>query len=198
MQTLLHAGHLAGGADDAGDATLVHHDIVDRERFLPLVPDPHVEREPRLYGVPALHEPSERFDGAVGSGAGEEADVAEVDAQDWDAALAGDSRPAEQGPVTAETDENVERLLAVEGVRAVSGDEVRDLRLEHQPRAKLGRFGDQLGEEVDQGPVTPIPDEPDVHDGMEASSAWSARTRAAMPSAVRPTSSSWRARGACS
>src|SRR5436309_1199176 len=78
------------------------------------------------------------------------------------------------------------------------GPERRDLLLGVQRDPDGGRDLREMREDVLEIAVAGVADDPDVHEWVSDSSAASARTRAAIPAPVRPTSASCCARGACS
>src|SRR5262249_26354119 len=111
--------------------------------------------------------------------------------------LAGDPRPAQEGAVAAEGDEEVELGVGELGRGRVL-DQLTELRLQDQLDAESPGFRQQLRQEIGQRCVAPIPDEADLHEETAASSACRARTRAAIPSGESPASASCCGRGACS
>src|SRR2546427_6300440 len=122
----------------------------------------------------------------------------EVDAEDRRAGAVQGAGPAQQGAVAAQRDHAVEPRRPVEQRRAGLGPQRRDPLLGVERAAEPWRDLRQGGEQTLPIAIARGSDEPDVHDGGSDSSAARARTRAAMPGPVSPTSASCCARGACS
>src|SRR3989442_1565636 len=107
---------------------------------------------------------------------------------------------AQQGPVAPQGDQAVELRRAVErggGGRRL-GPERPDFLLGVQGDPEPGRDLRQMREDGLEIAVAGVADDPDVHEWVSDCSAANARTRAAIPTPVRPTSASCCARGACS
>ncbi len=189
-------------ANDACHAALVHDGVVEHRGLGPGVPllvlDAGRERKSRLGGVSATHEGVERPVERLRGRRREEADPAEVHAEDRRAGAVQRAGAAQQRAVAAQGHETVEARGPVErlraGLRPQAGDPV--LGVEREPEARCDLR--QMREEALEIAVARVADDPDVHEGVSDSSAASARTRAAIPSPVSPTSASCCARGACS
>src|SRR5260221_4830097 len=106
--------------------------------------------------------------------------------------------PAQQGAVAAEGDQAVELGCTMERRRRRLRPERRDLLLRVQRDPDPRRDLREMREDVLEIAVAGVADDPDVHEWVSDCSAASARTRAAIPAPVRPTSASCCARGACS
>src|SRR5439155_6777890 len=131
-------------------------------------------------------------------GGGQEADPTEIHAEDRRCRTVEGAGAAQQGAVAAEGDQAVELGCTVERRGRGLGPERRDLLLGVQRDPGPGRDLRETREDVLEIAVAGVADDPDVHEWVSDSSAASARTRAAIPAPVRPTSASCCARGACS
>src|SRR5438034_1714503 len=96
------------------------------------------------------------------------------------------------------SDQAVELRRAVERRGGRLGPERPDFLLGVQGDPEPGRDLREMREDVLEIAVAGVADDPDVHEWVSDCSAANARTRAAIPTPVRPTSASCCARGACS
>src|SRR5207245_3573673 len=103
-----------------------------------------------------------------------------------------------QCAVSAQRHEAVEAGCALEGRRGRRRPEGGNAVLGEEGEAEARRRLREVREQVLEVAVARVADDPDVHEGASDSSEASARTRAAIPGPVSPTSASCWARGACS
>ena len=196
------AVHRHAQPDDACHAALAHHGIVQHDglRAAPtlLVLDEWREGETRLGGVGPAHQRVECPVESLRRHGGQEAEPTQVYAQNRRLGTVERPGPAQQGAVAAQSDEAVELGCAVERRGRGLGPERPDLLLgvqrDAEPRCDLR----EMREDALEIAVARVADDPDVHEWVRDSSAASARTRAAIPEPVSPTSASCCARGACS
>src|SRR2546426_5020952 len=134
----------------------------------------------------------------LGGRGGKEPDAAEVDAENRRVGAVEGASAAKQCAVSAQRHEAVEAGCALQRRRGrrrpEGGDAVFGEEGEAEPRRRLREVREQVLEVA----VARVADDPDVHEGASDSSEASARTRAAIPGPVSPTSASCWARGACS
>src|SRR3989454_7746585 len=189
--------------DDARQATFVDDDIVQHEgldsaAFGALAGNCCLEREPRLGRVRAAHDGVEHKIKGVGCRGREKAYTAEIESEDRGIRPIQKARTAQQCPISAERDEEVEALRRLTDRGSWGWPERPNALLGVQLEPDAGRLLLKRREESTKIRVVGVSDDPDVHRGVSDSSAARARMRAAIPAPVRPTSASCWARGACS
>ncbi len=185
--------------DDAGEAALVEDHVVEGEPVLPRfaggIEDEGVERDARLHGVVAVGEAGERRLELIGLRDGEEAQPAQVHAEDRHLAGLEQARAAEQRAVAAQGEQGIERRRIVERrARRALLEQIRfGEQFQAQARRDLAQRAQHLAEAgID---VAAMPDHAQARHPAIASVSCIARTRSAIPSGVRPHSASCRARG---
>ena len=186
----------------AGDAPLMHDDIVQRHRlrllYALLILDGSGEGETGFDGEGAPRRRIQHPVEVLGLCRGEEPDSAHVDPDDRCRRPVHQAGAAQQGSVSTEGEQTIERLPEGDDQRPGVGPifEQALLSEEGEAQARCGRA--KLREQAPEIVVAGVAHDPDVHRGARLSSAARARMRPAMPAPVSPTSASCRARGACS
>src|SRR5690606_7539056 len=182
-------------------AALVHHDVVERpahvKRGAVTGGDGCDQRLQRLDGILLAHERVERPREIMTQCRGEETDPAEVDTQDGDLGAVEQASPAQQGAVANKRQQCIE-TGGFERRWWFLGPELGQARLDGKRKAPRGGLAHQLRQDGPKVRISRISDDADIHRASSDSSWWSAETRRAMPSAVRPNDASCSPRGACS